>query len=78
MNETTVTTVYKAEKLSLWDRLFNRYKTIPVEILSERWWSATQYQMIADRKDYYSRDCVIYHKVDRLTGSYTIVKKYLN
>ncbi len=30
-------TTYQPEKLNLWDRIFNRYKTIPVEQSAKDW-----------------------------------------
>ncbi len=68
---------YQPEKLSLWDRWFNRHKKIPIEIGDEIWCKHPhEYVRSLDYK--YSRDYVIYHIVDRLTGSYRIQKEYLN
>lgn len=58
------------EKLSLWDRFFNRYKKIIKKEGSETW------------EYYYSgiefkRCFVEYLIIDRLTGSETIEKEYL-
>jgi len=61
---------YQPEELSLWDRLFNRYKKLPFEHRQERWECSVG--------EVFFRDCVIYHVVDRLTGGYTIEKSYLD
>lgn len=69
--------LYQPEKLNLWDRIFNRYKTIPIENGNETW---THHPYgIKSSFDYdYDRHFTIYHKIDRLTGGYTIVKAYHN
>ena len=68
---------YKPEKLTTWDRLFNRYKTIPVEEGEETW--AKVYSCLGTKipDSEFKRDYVIYHVIDRLTGAYTIKKEYL-
>lgn len=70
-------TTYPPEKLNLWDRLFNRYKTIPIENGKELF---TYYPFkMKSSFDYdFERDFTIYHKIDRLTGGYEIIKKYHN
>lgn len=72
--------LYKPEKLNLWDRLFNRYKYLPVNKGSEEWSKRfiNRYYGYVGEKTIYYRDFVEYHKIDRLTGSYTIEKEYLN
>jgi hypothetical protein len=62
------------EKLSLWDRLFNRYRRSIHSRGSENW-SIHQYGVHCYN---YSRDYVEYLVIDRLTGSERIEKKYLN
>lgn len=73
MSDTTAH-YYSPEKLSLWDRIFNRYKTFPIEQGTENW-TKNLYDI---PKLTYQRDYVVYHKVDRLTGGYEVIKKYLN
>jgi hypothetical protein len=65
------------EKLNLWDRLFNRHKTTIVEQGSENWNRRCQWTGVKLGEGY-SRDFVIYKHIDRVTGSETIEKKYLN
>jgi len=62
------------EKLNLWDRLFNRYR-IEVHSISDETWNTNVYG-ITTRK--YHRDAVTYKKIDRLTGSETLYKEYLD
>lgn len=72
-------TFYTSEKLNLWDRMFNRYKMVPVNKGSEVW----EEQMSIGGQRYgnihkINRNFVEYHKIDRLTGGYEIIRKYLN
>lgn len=64
------------EKLTIWDRIFNRYRTVIVEQGTEIWTKFNS-QTGADIKSY-SRDFVRYKKIDRVTGSETIILTYLN
>ncbi len=66
---------YQPEKLSMWDRFFNRTKKIAVEQGTENWSQASPY--FQNYKREYSRNYVIYHIIDRLTGGFTIEKEYL-
>ena len=66
----------EAEKLSLWDRFFNRYKRTIHARGSEQWFQKKHGVRISSSE--YTRDWVEYLVVDRLTGSETIEKKYLN
>lgn len=71
--------LYAPEKLSTWDRWFNRYKKIPVDSGSETWQEQYAYNGVRiGNIQKYSRQYVTYHVVDRLTGGYTINKEYLN
>lgn len=67
---------YPPEKLNIWDRIFNRYKTIPVEEGEEDWTYYHKYNPFDKR--YSQRSYVVYHKIDRLTGGYEVIKEYLN
>lgn len=67
---------YMSEKLNLWDRFFNRYKLVFIERKTERWFQT--YDSIRIPNSEFKKEFVIYHKVDRLTGAFEIVKKYLN
>lgn len=61
-------------RLSLWDRLFNRYIKI-VHVRGNESWAKYQYGVkIYD----YNRDWVDYKVVDRVTGSENITREYLN
>jgi len=71
------------EKLSLWDRFFNRYKKVIIEEGKEtfaEYYSLNDFlypgQRIPDSD--YKRCFVKYKIIDRLTGSETIEKVYLN
>lgn len=60
------------EQLSLWDRWFNRYRREVVERKTVTYGAfGTE---VFDRQ----REVVIYRIVDRLTGSETIEREYLN
>lgn len=70
------TTTYQPENLNFWNRIFNRYKRIAVKEGSEDWYK--QYTPFRADRIIYSRDYVIYHNIDRLTGGFTVKKEYLN
>ena len=65
------------EKLSMWDRIFNRYRTSVIAQGTEKW---NKYQPSTGKQLMtYSRDFVKYQKIDRLTGSVVkIYVEYLN
>lgn len=67
---------YEIERLSWWDRIFNRHKLVFIETREETW-KRTLYN-IESLTYRYKREVAVYHKVDRLTGCYEIVLKYLN
>lgn len=62
------------EKLSLWDRIFNRYRRSIHSRGSEKW-ANYQYGLLISN---YTRDYVEYLVIDRVTGSEGIEKEYLN
>ncbi len=68
----------KIERLSLFDRIFNRYRKEIIERGSETW---TQrygcFGVITDKYDF-NRQFIVYKVIDRVTGSETIEKEYLN
>ncbi len=76
----------KPEKLNLWDRIFNRYRKEVVERGKEKWFR--NYTLSYDNHVFglfgkvpdsdYTREFVIYKIIDRITGSETIEKKYLD
>lgn len=67
------------EKLSLWDRLFNRYRKEVHDRGEEAWGSTpTRGGVPVGETRRYTRNWVEYRVVDRLTGSYTIEREYLN
>ena len=67
------------EKLSLWDRLFNRYRREVHGRGQEKWGSTpTCNGLPIGEPRLYFRDWVEHRTVDRLTGSYTIKRDYLN
>ncbi len=66
------------EKLNLWDRLFNRYRTEILEEGTENWSYYPYGMQVSTYKVEYSRRFVKYKRIDRLTGSETIEKEYLN
>ena len=77
MNKTIITPIaaeYPIEKLNLWDRLFNRYRKVVHSRGSEIWHKSYYGQKIAgsDYTKFYNEYIVI----DRLTGSFDIVKYY--
>ena len=69
--------LYKSEKLNLWDRIFNRYKKIPIKSGSEIWNRFYNNGVSIPNSDF-SRCYTEYHEVDRLTGGYEIKKVYHN
>jgi hypothetical protein len=70
------------EKLNIWDRFFNRYRKEIVEENSEKWFQYNKALVgLADSETLklkFSRDFIKYKIIDRLTGSETIEKVYLN
>jgi hypothetical protein len=68
------------EKLSLWDRFFNRYRKTIRNKGSETW-IRRHYNYSYDGEVYkyeYLRNYVEYTIIDRVTGSETIEKVYLD
>ena len=66
--------LYQPEKLNFWDRIFNRYKKIPVNQGKETWFRNIHGIKIQDSE--FIRSFVEYHKIDRLTGGYEVIKEY--
>ena len=75
------------EKISIWDRWFNRTRKTVVERGEEQWFRRytnepiNQVQGLAGKKipnSEYLRNWVEYSIVDRVTGSEEIVREYLN
>lgn len=68
------------EKLSLWDRIFNRYRK-EVSNRGEETWSRVVtrdgFPIESSRREYL-RNWVEYKVFDRVTGSITIEKDYLD
>lgn len=62
------------EKLNLWDRFFNRYKKTITNRGTENWDHFNRGVKVTTC----SRDFVEYLIIDRVTGSETIEKVYLN
>lgn len=71
------------EKLNLWDRFFNRYRK-EVIVQNAEPWVRTKHTALSDIghtapvQIQYKRDYVDYKIIDRLTGSETIEREYLN
>jgi len=60
------------EKLNIWDRLFNRYRKVVSSRGTEEW------MKVVKGKEYTCyRDYVEYTITDRVTGSETIQREYL-
>ena len=71
--------LYQPEKLSLWDRWFNRYKKVPFERgidVKEIYDHTHNYEN--PLKTTYRYTFIIYHIIDRLTGGYSIKKEFLD
>lgn len=64
------------EKLSLWDRFFNRYRRVVVEEGRETWRRHYTHGPIVPNSEY-TRKYVKYKVIDRVTGSETIEMVYL-
>ncbi len=68
----------KPESLNIWDRIFNRYRKEIIERGSETWTQRYgNFGVITDKFNF-ARQFVVYKVIDRLTGSETIEKEYLN
>lgn len=65
------------EKLSWWDRWFNRYRKTPVDKGSEKWAMYSRTTGEERPNSGYQREWVMYLVVDRVTGSETLEKEYL-
>ncbi len=64
------------EKLSLWDRIFNRYRRVIISQGSETWSKRNQLGQVIQNSNF-TRDYVTYKVIDRVTGSETIERVYL-
>jgi hypothetical protein len=66
-----------AEKLNIWDRIFNRYRREIHSQGEETWNRRDEYtgQKIPDGQ--FKRNYVMYKIVDRVTGSERLEKEYL-
>ncbi len=76
MNEATTVPTATPEKLSIWDRWFNRYKKT-FHTRGEEPWTRTNIRT-GNVVQHFKRDYVEYLITDRITGSQTIERKYLN
>lgn len=63
------------EKLNLWDRFFNRHKKEIRQIGFENWFHISG---DTGKRTDYRKNFVEYYVIDRLTGSVTVEKEYLN
>jgi len=79
MNNTT----NQPEKIGLWDRLFNRYRKVIHQRGQETWskrygegYFWCQGEVIPNSS--FTRNWVEYKIIDRVTGSETIEREYLN
>ena len=68
------------ERLSLWDRWFNRYRREVAERGSENWSHVKTLNglPLESTRTVYPRDWVEYRITDRVTGSTRIEREYLN
>lgn len=66
------------EKPNLWDRLFNRYRKTIKSQGSETWIRRFHTNGFETSQFEYKRDYVVYTITDRVTGSETIKKEYLD
>lgn len=67
------------EKLTLWDRWFNRYRREVKDQGAEQWQTTRTYHgMPVGEPDEYTRHWVEYRIIDRLTGSETLERTYLD
>ncbi len=64
------------EPLSLWDRLFNRYRKEFFQRGEEQWQRNCYGYPISGSE--FKRSWVEYKVIDRVTGGYTIERDYLN
>jgi hypothetical protein len=71
--------MHTPEKLSLWDRWFNRHRREVHQRGAETWQATTTYHgvRVGEPREY-KRQWIEYRKIDRLTGSETIEREYLN
>lgn len=70
---------FEPEKLSLWDRFFNRRRKIVIEEGREGWCNYRRDEFSINVHEIrYMREFVKYAIVDRLTGSVTLKKDYLD
>lgn len=69
---------FEPEKLSIWDRWFNRYRKVVIEEGTENWQRNKHGINLEIYQTRFQRDFVKYAIVDRITGSVTIKKQYLN
>lgn len=70
---------FTPEKLSLWDRLFNRYRREVCARGEEKWGTTPTYGglPVGETREFI-RNWVEYNVIDRVTGSVTIEREYLN
>lgn len=69
-NAMTIMPTFQPEKLNLWDRFFNRYRKEVFERGIQHWTNDWGQNRV--------RDWIEYRVIDRLTGSVTIKREYLN
>ena len=63
------------EKLNLWDRIFNRYRTEIYQEGTENWHRTYEGRKLQGGE--YTRKYVQYKVIDRVTGSETLETQYL-
>lgn len=64
------------EKLGLWDRFFNRYRKEILQRGEENFSNYFHGNRIPNST--HAREFVVYKIIDRMTGSETVEKEYLN
>lgn len=64
------------EKLNLWDRVFNRYRKEVIEETTEIWHETYKSKKLVGSE--YKRRIIKYRVIDRVTGSETITREYLD
>lgn len=79
MSEGTSIPVYTPERLSLWDRVFNRTRREVHGRGKETWTKRPRdpYGYYIGKPYEYTRTWVEYRVIDRVTGSVTIEREYL-